>query len=240
MIDFQSSATALRPCPSGTFDNSQQHARVIYGWVHRPKPTLSPEGTAEIHVSRFAVPEPASVSPCQVSLPRIPKVSGVPRFSKVLPGYSKPCQVRVPSPSKAVTGLFQVFPKYSKPFQGFFRKKNCLFFLKICSLSLQLSTFTTSYVVQPLTISDLLGPIRAPPPSRGIARGASRSLAARGTNQPKSTRAAQKATQKQTEADRKRIIPVQCSSRTCPISLKPPANFADLIDSVVSPENILP
>ena len=27
---------ALQPCPSGTFENSQQHARVIYGWVHRP------------------------------------------------------------------------------------------------------------------------------------------------------------------------------------------------------------
>jgi hypothetical protein len=64
MIDFQSSAIAerpnhwpcnspspegegelyrgrhsvlieLRPCPSGTLETTQQHARVIYGWVHR-------------------------------------------------------------------------------------------------------------------------------------------------------------------------------------------------------------
>jgi hypothetical protein len=59
MIDFQSSARALRPCPSGTFDNSQQHARVIYGWVHRPQPTPSPTGTAEtllglVHLCAFA------------------------------------------------------------------------------------------------------------------------------------------------------------------------------------------
>jgi len=27
---------AVRPCPFRTFENSQQHARVIYGWIHRP------------------------------------------------------------------------------------------------------------------------------------------------------------------------------------------------------------
>ena len=48
MTDFQSSASGLWPCPSGTFENSQQHARVIYGWVHSRQPTQSPEGTAEI------------------------------------------------------------------------------------------------------------------------------------------------------------------------------------------------
>src|SRR5580693_2640938 len=48
MIVFQSSATALWPCPSGTFENSRQHARVIYGWVHGPQPTRSPAGTTEI------------------------------------------------------------------------------------------------------------------------------------------------------------------------------------------------
>jgi hypothetical protein len=47
MIVLQSSATALRPCPSGTFENSQQHARVIYGWVYRPTKTQSPAGAAE-------------------------------------------------------------------------------------------------------------------------------------------------------------------------------------------------
>jgi hypothetical protein len=48
MIDFQSPASDLRPCPSGTFENSQQHARVIYDWVNRPLPTQSPEGTTEV------------------------------------------------------------------------------------------------------------------------------------------------------------------------------------------------
>jgi hypothetical protein len=32
----QSAPIEVPPCPSGTFENSQQHARVIYGWVHRP------------------------------------------------------------------------------------------------------------------------------------------------------------------------------------------------------------
>src|ERR1700722_7538470 len=51
MIVLQSPATILRPCPLGTSENSQQHARVIYGWVQRPKTTQSPEGTAEILTS---------------------------------------------------------------------------------------------------------------------------------------------------------------------------------------------
>jgi hypothetical protein len=32
----QSALIEVRPCPSGTFENSQQHARVIYGWVRSP------------------------------------------------------------------------------------------------------------------------------------------------------------------------------------------------------------
>jgi hypothetical protein len=44
MIDFQSSATALQPCPPGTSENSP----AIHGWVHRPLKTQSPAGTAEI------------------------------------------------------------------------------------------------------------------------------------------------------------------------------------------------
>jgi hypothetical protein len=44
MIVIQSSATALRPCPSGTFENSP----AIYGWVYRPKPIQSPDGTGEV------------------------------------------------------------------------------------------------------------------------------------------------------------------------------------------------
>jgi hypothetical protein len=47
MIGFQSLVSGLRPCPSGTFENSQQHARVIYGWVRRPLKTQSPAGTTE-------------------------------------------------------------------------------------------------------------------------------------------------------------------------------------------------
>jgi hypothetical protein len=54
MIVLQSSALALRPCPSGTFENSQQHARVIYGWVPSSQSNQSPAGTAEIlfHLAR--------------------------------------------------------------------------------------------------------------------------------------------------------------------------------------------
>jgi hypothetical protein len=44
MIDFQSSATAPWPCPIGTFANSQQHARVIYGWVHGRQQIRVPRG----------------------------------------------------------------------------------------------------------------------------------------------------------------------------------------------------
>jgi hypothetical protein len=47
MIVLQSPTKVLRPCPSGTFENSQQHARVIYGWVHRLQQTQSPAGTTE-------------------------------------------------------------------------------------------------------------------------------------------------------------------------------------------------
>jgi hypothetical protein len=44
MIDFQSSATGLLLCPFRTFENSP----AIYGWVHHPQETPSPEGTIEI------------------------------------------------------------------------------------------------------------------------------------------------------------------------------------------------
>jgi hypothetical protein len=44
MIDFQSSASTLRPCPFGTSDNSP----AIYGWGRCPQITSSPAGTAEI------------------------------------------------------------------------------------------------------------------------------------------------------------------------------------------------
>jgi hypothetical protein len=42
MIDFQSSKV-LRPCPSGTFENSP----ALQGWVNDPTPTRSPAGTTE-------------------------------------------------------------------------------------------------------------------------------------------------------------------------------------------------
>jgi hypothetical protein len=54
-------AKGLRPCPSGTFENSQQHARVIYGWVYRPQQIQSPEGTAE---TLFHLAGPKAVSAC--------------------------------------------------------------------------------------------------------------------------------------------------------------------------------
>jgi hypothetical protein len=56
MIDFQSPPVALWPCPSGTFENSRQHARVIHGWVHRPQLVPSPGGTTEALV-HFADPK---------------------------------------------------------------------------------------------------------------------------------------------------------------------------------------
>jgi hypothetical protein len=36
--------SALMSCPFETFENSQQHARVIYGRVHRSQPTKVPKG----------------------------------------------------------------------------------------------------------------------------------------------------------------------------------------------------
>jgi hypothetical protein len=38
-------------CP-GTFENSQQHARVIYGWVHGSQLTQSPAENGRISISQ--------------------------------------------------------------------------------------------------------------------------------------------------------------------------------------------
>jgi hypothetical protein len=46
-------ATTFCPCPSRTSDNSQHHARVIYGWVQRLTKSQSPAGTPET-LLRFA------------------------------------------------------------------------------------------------------------------------------------------------------------------------------------------
>jgi hypothetical protein len=43
-------------CPSGMSENSQQHARVIYGWSYRPTKNQSPAGTSEAFV-HFADPK---------------------------------------------------------------------------------------------------------------------------------------------------------------------------------------
>jgi hypothetical protein len=40
----QSALIEACPCPSGTSENSQQHARVIHGWVHRPHQPKVPQG----------------------------------------------------------------------------------------------------------------------------------------------------------------------------------------------------
>jgi hypothetical protein len=40
-------------CPSRTSENSQQHARVIYGWVHGPQQIQSLAGTTEIFLDLF-------------------------------------------------------------------------------------------------------------------------------------------------------------------------------------------
>src|SRR5580704_1558875 len=112
MIDLQSSATALQPCPSRTFENSQQHARVIYGWVHRPLKTQSPKWSTEILLVWKIVAGPETF--------------GVPSLSNASRVSAKPFQASFPNLSRAFTSLFQTFqgvPSLSKPF---FRKKDCL------------------------------------------------------------------------------------------------------------------
>ncbi|HXB58277.1 MAG TPA: hypothetical protein VNU95_01870 [Candidatus Acidoferrales bacterium] len=80
MIDFQSLATALRPCPSGTFENGQQHTRVIYGGVHRPQMTRSPAGTTETLLG-VATWCPSWLCGSNVS------IQGYPRPFKAIKGY---------------------------------------------------------------------------------------------------------------------------------------------------------
>jgi hypothetical protein len=76
MIDCQSSAGVLWPCPSGTFENSP----VIYDWVHRSQPTQSPGGTAETILSwRLGV--------------LIAKIrERIPKIRNPLPGSANLCQ----------------------------------------------------------------------------------------------------------------------------------------------------
>jgi hypothetical protein len=59
MIDFQSAATALRPRPIGTFENSP----AIHGWVHRPQQTQSPEGTTETFLCFIPLKYPLRIPP---------------------------------------------------------------------------------------------------------------------------------------------------------------------------------
>jgi hypothetical protein len=39
--------------PFGTFENSQQHARMIYGWVHGPQSIQSPAGDDRNHFQSY-------------------------------------------------------------------------------------------------------------------------------------------------------------------------------------------
>jgi hypothetical protein len=85
---------ALPPCPSRTFENSQQHARVIYGWVRGPQQTQSPAGTAETLLrfaginNRSGGPEPSLFHSFQNSASR--HVWPAPLRFKTLPAKSKP------------------------------------------------------------------------------------------------------------------------------------------------------
>jgi hypothetical protein len=99
MIDLQSSKTALRLCPSGTFENSP----AIYRWVHGPTPPKVPQGRQK---SVF------------ISLPRRSLAKG-----DVHPWFkTRFCKIplRFPKP-------FQGVPSCSKPFQAFFQKKKIVY-----------------------------------------------------------------------------------------------------------------
>src|SRR5580692_1958154 len=102
----QSALIEVCPCSPGTFENSQQHARVIYGWGRRSQPAQSPAGTAEI----------------------IMGLSGL-KYESVFIGvhpWLKTYICKIPSRFlKAIKGHSRLF----KLIQGFFGKNIFLFFI---------------------------------------------------------------------------------------------------------------
>ena len=104
MIDCQSSLTALRPFPLGTFENSP----AIYGWVHRPQQIQSPAGTTE-PFCRLARPKHRSSG----RQPAPIEIHGV-------------AWANLPSLSKAAIRVSQAGPSCSKPFS---EKKRLFIFM---------------------------------------------------------------------------------------------------------------
>ena len=117
-------------CSPGTFENSQQHARVIYGWVHLPQPTQSPAGKAEIRVH-----QPGHRSLGEGGYPSVIK------FAPLAPKILKPAQ-GCPNLSNPVQGSWEgrgvsinrervykrLVPSICAYHRFFSGKKDCLFF----------------------------------------------------------------------------------------------------------------
>jgi hypothetical protein len=128
MIVFQSSATALRPCPFGTFENSP----AIYGWVRGSQQIPSPARDDRNHPwsFRFKMQNPDLSACCAAAIPI--KVSQ--GQSRLFKGFWKkrlfifylPAQTR--SRFSTRSKPFQAVPSRSKPFQGFFQKKKIVYF----------------------------------------------------------------------------------------------------------------
>ena len=131
MIVFQSSAVALRPCPSGTFANSQQHARVIYSWVHRPLKTQTPRGMTEILCLLVGFGPFYSVHSVKISVPSAPLLATFYAVAKI---RVHQCLSMVKKtaflPNEPIFPLAQFFQSNSKPFKAIqrFWRKNYLFF----------------------------------------------------------------------------------------------------------------
>jgi hypothetical protein len=101
MIDLQSSAITSWPCPSRAFENSQQHARVIYGWVHRPTKSQSPTGTTEVLLNLLDIKYRIRVYRC----PSVVKFAVFEsKIIKPLRGCAKLCQ-HVQDPREGGAGL---------------------------------------------------------------------------------------------------------------------------------------
>jgi hypothetical protein len=142
MIGLRSSAAVL-PCPSGTFENSQQHAHVIYGWVHRPKPTQVPKGRQE---SAFDRHQKKSLCP-RCLCGKNPKLQNEPNFrskylsikwicvvsicqSRLFKPIQTPegyCTERGPSPRRGLVTPIIAYLHLLSPIIPFFQKKDCLF-----------------------------------------------------------------------------------------------------------------
>jgi hypothetical protein len=137
-------AKALRPCPLGTFENSQQPARVTYGWVHGRQHSQSPEGTVETFSrvaslnNRSSGRKPALIKVGHVSPLTAAKNSHLPAF----PSKS----LRFPASAvQSLTGQKQTgwAGKLNKKFMQPF------FTLDLPSMSQKPSRFTSALAVKP-------------------------------------------------------------------------------------------